>query len=274
MATFDFSSTTNSDTSYTFIDQAVKAMNNIFIAFGEGSPYVPRLITSTASGQMITAQFENASITCEGNFSIDQAGFVTGGTLRSIVFLGNDLGFQGINNFRVADASIELMPQIGGTPGKQPTFQVEYFVQGNEAPLLNGNDTIIGSPISDQIGGYAGNDIFDFSRGNTNGRDVDRLTGGPGADTFIAPRSGNGEIKISDFSVADGDKIDVDGNPKKYRWQFVDAASPILNVQGGGKSDYVGYTLVKGGKAYVNVGGGSSNSPMWTKKTLNRIKLV
>jgi len=86
MATFDFSSTTSSDTSYTFIDQAVRAMNNIFIAFGEGSPYLPKLIASTASSQTITAQFENAKMTCEGSFSIDQAGFVTGGTLRSIVF--------------------------------------------------------------------------------------------------------------------------------------------------------------------------------------------
>src|SRR5688500_17506477 len=71
-----------------------------------------------------------------------------------------------------------------------------------------GNDTLVGGALGDSINGGAGDDIL---IGNGGG---DTLTGGTGADTFrylafSDSRPSSGIDRITDFSAAAGDKVDL-----------------------------------------------------------------
>jgi RTX calcium-binding nonapeptide repeat (4 copies) len=82
----------------------------------------------------------------------------------------------------------------------------------------DGDDTLIGSNRDDQPGdileGGAGNDLLDAFQG------ADTMVGGSGADTFkihswASSNITYGEDTITDFSVGEGDQIDV-ANVKRY----------------------------------------------------------
>lgn len=63
-----------------------------------------------------------------------------------------------------------------------------------------GNDVLWGGAGADQLLGGAGNDTLLGAAGN------DTLSGGAGADSFLFA-AGSGQDTITDFSVADGDKV-------------------------------------------------------------------
>lgn len=63
------------------------------------------------------------------------------------------------------------------------------------------NDIITGNGVNNTLEGRGGNDVLDGQGGN------DALTGGAGADIFVY--DGAGDDWISDFSRADGDRIDL-----------------------------------------------------------------
>lgn len=71
----------------------------------------------------------------------------------------------------------------------------------------SGTDTIFGGAGQDTIDGGDGNDIL------AGGADRDDLTGGAGADTFqyalVSDSTVTVQDKINDFSVSEGDKIDL-----------------------------------------------------------------
>ena len=75
-----------------------------------------------------------------------------------------------------------------------------------------GNDTVNGGPGADTIHGGQANDVLDGGAGDDQlygDLGDDTLSGGPGADTFhISP--GGGRDLVLDFSVADGDRIQLD----------------------------------------------------------------
>lgn len=87
----------------------------------------------------------------------------------------------------------------------------------------NGNDLLIGGAGHDILNGGAGNDILrggngdDILRGGDGddrligGRGSDTLVGGTGADTFVFRTNhiGHGVDTIKDFSLSQGDKIDI-----------------------------------------------------------------
>ncbi len=68
-----------------------------------------------------------------------------------------------------------------------------------------GNDTIIGNGGTDTLYGDSGNDIL---KGGTG---TDYLYGGTGSDIFVFEKAdiGTGVDRIKDFSIAQGDKIDI-----------------------------------------------------------------
>jgi len=66
-----------------------------------------------------------------------------------------------------------------------------------------GNDTVRGGQGADVLSGGAGDDWISGDLGD------DTLTGGGGADTFRA-FSGGGVDVVTDFSVAEGDRIQLD----------------------------------------------------------------
>ncbi len=65
-------------------------------------------------------------------------------------------------------------------------------------------DTLLGDGTSNTLAGGAGDDTID-GRGSN-----DILTGGTGADTFVYS-SGDGADTVTDFSQAEGDRIDLSG---------------------------------------------------------------
>ena len=78
----------------------------------------------------------------------------------------------------------------------------------------SGIDTLDGGDGADTLYGGAGDDILIGGTGNdvlVGGAGVDRLTGGAGADRFgfTSGTATGGADTIADFSVSDGDSIDL-----------------------------------------------------------------
>ena len=79
-----------------------------------------------------------------------------------------------------------------------------------------GNDTLNGDAGNDYLGGGEGNDILNGGLGNdvfVGGAGKDTLTGGAGADAFfftaLTDSTSAAIDKITDFSLADGDYINL-----------------------------------------------------------------
>ena len=67
-----------------------------------------------------------------------------------------------------------------------------------------GNDTLTGESARDTLDGGDGNDVLNGGSG------TDTLAGGTGADTFVFDRGAlSGVDKVTDFKVAEGDKIEL-----------------------------------------------------------------
>lgn len=94
------------------------------------------------------------------------------------------------------------------------------LVYGND-----GNDYVLGGLGNDTVIGGAGNDIIDgfYYSGLSGNGEVDQLRGDSGKDTFvIGDYYGKGYLGgswavIQDFSVAQGDKIKVQGSLSQYQ---------------------------------------------------------
>lgn len=69
-----------------------------------------------------------------------------------------------------------------------------------------GNDHVFGEAGNDTLFGDSGNDVLDGKSG------ADSLTGGAGSDTFVYA-TGYGADTVTDFSHADGDRIDLSSMP-------------------------------------------------------------
>ncbi len=107
---------------------------------------------------------------------------------------------------------------------KQATLG-DYFIVGNTMTGGDQNDVIFGGDGNDVLSGGGGDDVLSGGGGHAvPGFGSDQLTGGEGADTFVfgtpsdtdfdgAPDGyvpGNDTDTVTDFSSAEGDKIDLD----------------------------------------------------------------
>jgi 2',3'-cyclic-nucleotide 2'-phosphodiesterase (5'-nucleotidase family) len=117
-----------------------------------------------------------------------------------------------------------------------------------------GHDTIIGSDGADNVLGGGGNDSLAGGAGNdtlVGGLGVDTLTGGLGADLFVFAKNETGKTPttadlITDFSSAEGDKIDlsaIDANttngPDDDEFVFIGTAA-FGNVAGELRYEVIG----------------------------------
>lgn len=84
----------------------------------------------------------------------------------------------------------------------------------------SGNDVLYGAWGNDRLDGGSGNDVLNGGFGTdrlTGGTGADALTGGAGADTFVFTAVADsswttaGTDRITDFSHAEGDRIDLHG---------------------------------------------------------------
>jgi hypothetical protein len=86
-------------------------------------------------------------------------------------------------------------------------------VQGTIS-ATGGNDTIAGTFGNDVIDGLSGRDSLTGAGGNdvlTGGIGADTLTGGIGGDNFVYNTNRDGIDRITDFTVAQGDRLDFRG---------------------------------------------------------------
>lgn len=101
---------------------------------------------------------------------------------------------------------------------------------------INGDDYLVGGIGNDSLLGGAGNDILD---GSGFWHDVDILTGGVGADTFVLGNQrvyyrGDGYATITDFNSIEGDTIQVLGNSSQYELRQEDLGGTSIYYVGNG----------------------------------------
>ena len=122
---------------------------------------------------------------------------------------GNDV-ITGNGNTRLiyTNATAGVTADIAaGTATGDASVGTDTFTGVNNAFGSNFNDTLLGSGGNDVLnGGNGGNDTLDGRGGN------DNLTGGAGADIFVYAAGGGADF-ITDFSHAQGDRIDVTDVP-------------------------------------------------------------
>jgi large repetitive protein len=106
--------------------------------------------------------------------------------------------------------------QGGNEQARMLNFSLEVFDSGNPSITVSGNttlpDQIYGGSGSDTLSGNGGDDTIIGRGGNdiiTGGTGSDTLTGGTGADHFRYNVASDGLDHILDFSLAEGDTIDV-----------------------------------------------------------------
>lgn len=153
--------------------------------------------------------------TLRGDFEINKKGDVTGGTIAKILFEDDD-------HYGTTLAGIDVSLKAFLSAAKSKTTADDLALFG---AMLGGDDSLYGSISGDVIYGFGGNDEIsgDFGSDILDGGDgddwlygdsgSDELTGGLGADAFVYKDDFDsreqGADRITDFSQADGDKIDL-----------------------------------------------------------------
>ncbi|HKR89728.1 MAG TPA: calcium-binding protein [Phenylobacterium sp.] len=185
---------------------------------------------------------------------------------------GNDSldGGAGVNTLRGGDGADTLQGGAGfdNINGNQGDDRIDGGAggddwllggQGNDqitahagANILNGNlgnDTVAGGAGDDTLRGGQGADVLTGGAGNNHlfgdlGNDA--LTGGAGADTFHFA-AGGGQDRVSDFNLAQGDRIQIDGGARYTVAQV--GADTVVDL---GNGDTI--TLVGVSKASLTAG--------------------
>jgi len=182
---------------------------------------------SSGTSNRIVVNYGPVSFTeLQGSFNFGPLGVT--GTVTAI----NQTSEDGSLNFRLTGASADAREVF--------TLIAESKLDLALQVLLSGDDSISGGSNNDVLFGFDGRDTIRGGEGGdvlTGGLGADRLTGGNGADTFVFLStfdSGPGRSArdvITDFSRADGDKIDlwqvdaVSGNEQNDDFTFVDRFS-------------------------------------------------
>jgi Ca2+-binding RTX toxin-like protein len=167
---------------------------------------------------------------------------------------GDTNGFSDIFLYDSGTANVSQNPWFGTPENDTYTYTgtdnfIGYGLQGNDAVTggtgddifvggrgddrllgINGDDYLIGGSGNDALLGGAGNDLLD---GSGFWQDLDILTGGAGADTFVLGSQrvyyrGDGYANITDFNSSEGDTIQVLGNSSQYQVRQVNSpTSPV-----------------------------------------------
>ncbi len=113
-----------------------------------------------------------------------------------------DYGAPGFNEFYVLRNNPDVQKMVkDGTYGSALEWYLE--TQPSNIKTFAANAKVIGSETEDIIILREGNETAVGYEGN------DTITGGSGADTFVFTKGENGTDTITDFSFADGDRIDL-----------------------------------------------------------------
>ena len=168
-----------------------------------GGDFVYDAVTNTT--EQIGSQFGRVDISGDGRYvAFEQGGNIVvydrvthttatesdfpGGYEPTISYDGRYLAYTGNNNTVHPTSDIVIVDTL-------PNINLTG---------TSSRDALIGNNASNVISGLGGDDLLAGGHGN------DTLTGGTGADTFVFA-SGDGADIITDFSHAQGDRIDLTG---------------------------------------------------------------
>jgi len=224
----DFSGTAN-----------VAITGNVLADNGHGADSDPiaGTILSVGAATLTTAHGGHVTLTADGSFTYTPASGYSGSDSFNYSLL------DGRGGQAIGTASITLDPSTT-TPDPTPTpssytlygtdsantlyadsthDSVLYGLGGNDKLNGgNGNDTLYGGTGSDLLHGGGGNDVLDGGTGSdqlygdagndlligSTGKGTTAMAGGTGADTFGVSDIHN-YVKVADFSVGQGDKLDL-----------------------------------------------------------------
>ncbi|NMG18330.1 calcium-binding protein [Brasilonema bromeliae] len=267
---FSFSSTQeNPYQSFSIADGTVSIKNfEIFkdIITGNGDDFLTQL-----------GRVDNIFATGGGNDTVDAGlGFdnVDGGDLNDLLYINYSLSDTGSGMSMTVDplklvgsasrtkggTSSELLDKINFSNFERfnitGTSKADTIMGGDGADILRGSggdDTLIGNRGNDQLFGGDGNDILQGTnyisyliggggefKNYDYPKDIDTLTGGTGADTFVLGNSpydkyyfGNlfqDYAIISDFKSSEGDKITLSGSDDQYTFEVNAGSTSILRT--------------------------------------------
>ncbi|MER8483686.1 tandem-95 repeat protein, partial [Mesorhizobium sp. M1322] len=192
-----------------------------------------------------------------GNDTIDGQG---AGTDIDLIDFSDGTG-AGLNFTLIQSASNTVFNAGAAGLGTDTYRNIEGVIGTNLADTLTGsafNDVLIGGGGNDTINGNAGADRIEGGLGK------DTMTGGANADTFvfIAPNempigTGNRDV-ITDFSQAEGDKIDLSAIDAKTQAGFVGDQA---------------FTFVANPTPATDPGV-QANSVTWYQDTVNNVTIV
>jgi Ca2+-binding RTX toxin-like protein len=190
---------------------------NLFVRGGDDAPEFGNSATSAiystdAGSTTLTFGFnETMSVQAltAANFSITPtSGSTVSATTASMTASGLSLGYSG------GALSGVLRVQYSGsnvldTEGDQLRYKDISVGSGNadtlDASARSTDQALFGNSGNDLIQGGSGNDLIAGGPGN------DNLTGAAGADVFRFVQFETGSDTVTDFKVAEGDKIDLRG---------------------------------------------------------------
>jgi hypothetical protein len=173
-----------------------------------------------------------------GSDTLSFVGATTGMTLQmgslgpttGQVFAGEPIGMDVFSNIEHI-----LCGDQGDTVGGDAQGNFVAGFGGNDVIFGGGgNDTLWGGEGNDQLFGQFDHDILVGENGNDQlfgwaGNDT--LTGGAGADSFMWTGAGEGLDTVIDYSYAEGDLIDVVGDPNTFI--FYQAGTSVLIIDPG-----------------------------------------
>ena len=180
-------------------------------------------LSVSADGTLSASSFNNSTAT---NFTI------TSGTYSETVHFETGGNASGGDTLTGTDANIDILLGLGGTDTLSGKDNDDTLFGGNS------NDTLFGGAGDDYLSGGDGADLLNGGTG------ADVMRGGAGADSFIwltaaESKSTVGGVTsydtVTDFSHAEGDKLDVSG---------IDANSNVVGDQA--------FTIYTDGLAHAN----------------------
>jgi hypothetical protein len=205
----------------------------------------PDILVGTAAGELILGMASDDVLTglggddvLNGGAGVNTASYAhaaTGGTIdlaAGAAFGGPEIGTDTLFLIQnvIGTAAGDV---IGGSAG---ALANRLDGRGGDDLLFGwtGADTLLGGEGDDQLFGQQDDDVLLGDAGNDRlfgwaGDDV--LTGGTGADGFMWTGAGEGTDRITDYSYAEGDLIDVVGDPASFA--FYQAGTSVLIIDPG-----------------------------------------
>lgn len=192
-----------------------------------------KIITGSGADNVTSGDGNNIICTGAGNDNI------TDGNGNSTIWsaAGNDIVRAGDGNKTIYAGGGNDYVSVGKGSNA-------IFGEGGDDKLYGGagNDTLDGGAGKNVLSGGAGNDVL-ISSG------TDYLTGGTGSDTFVFKSVNAGVTNVTDFSLAQGDQLDLSNLLQVYNPGH-DSINDFVIFTTSGKNTFLSVDLDGAGTAY------------------------